>query len=87
MKGDAGEYTTSLASSHERVGSGASGDNMTNIQRAACGHSQASILLLWLNSLRHVITMRAGFCIGICRLADVAFGSTNGPTIAVLQGK
>lgn len=47
-------------SSDERVGSGASGDNMTNIQREACGHSQASILLLWLNSLHHVIMMRAG---------------------------
>lgn len=74
-------------SSDERVGSGASGDNMTNIQQAARGHSLASILRLWLNSSRHAIAMNAGFSNSICRLAYIAFDSANGLTKAVLRGK
>lgn len=31
--------------------------------------------------------MRAGFSTGICRLAYIAFGSTNGPTKVVLWGE
>lgn len=50
---------------------------MTNIQRAAHGHSYVSILLLWLKHLHHVITIH------YLHLAHITFGSSKGPTKAV----